>query len=144
LLGNTEKARPRGGRPAARYSCNCYVTVTELQCHFDDLAVALSFLVLGWKQGVREMPKVRLFGLTAIAGLENDPVWKNTPAGGRWCFVAAHNADDARRIAAEKLTPAGFNSPWHDKKLTAVTPARLEGPMPEYGWVGDIAGKWSA
>jgi hypothetical protein len=90
------------------------------------------------------MPKVRLFGLAAIVGLENDPVWYNTPTGGRWCFVAAHDANDARRIAAEKLTPGNFKSPWRDKKLTAVTPAHLEGPMPEYGWVGDIAGKWSA
>jgi hypothetical protein len=90
------------------------------------------------------MPKVRLFGLTAIVGLENDPLWDSTPADARWCFVAAHNADEARRLAAEKLTPGNFKSPWSDKRLTVVTPARLEGPLPEYGWVGDIAGKWSA
>ena len=90
------------------------------------------------------MPKVRLFSLAAIAGRENDPMWNNTPAGARWCFVAAHSAEDARRIAAEKLTPSNFKSPWQDKKLTQVNPAPLEGPMPEYGWVGDIAGKWSA
>ena len=34
--------------------------------------------------------------------------------------------------------------PWRDKKLTAVNRAHLQGPMPEYGWVGDIAGKWTA
>jgi hypothetical protein len=90
------------------------------------------------------MGHVRLFGLTAIQERENDPKWNATPRAARWCFVAAHDTEDARRIAAEKLTPESFKSPWRDKELTAVNPARVEGPMPEYGWVGDIAGKWTA
>ena len=90
------------------------------------------------------MGNVRLFGLSAIQERETDPKWNNTPRTERWCFVAAYDAEDARRIAAEKLTPESFKSPWRDKKLTAVNPAHVEGPIPEYGWVGDIAGKWTA
>jgi hypothetical protein len=90
------------------------------------------------------MPRVRLFGLAALQGHEHDPKWANVAPSQRWCFVAAYDGDDARRIAAEKLTPRWFKSPWLDKSLTAVNPARLDGPMPPYGWVGDIAGRWSA
>jgi hypothetical protein len=55
------------------------------------------------------------------------------PRTERWCFVAAYDAEDARRIAAEKLTPGRFKSPWRDKMLTAVNSAHVEGPVPEYG-----------
>ena len=95
-------------------------------------------------RGEAKVGKVRLFGLTAIQARENDSKWDAIPRTGRWCFVAAYDAEDARRIAGEKLTPGRFASPWSDKKLTAANPAHSEGPVPEYGWVGDIAGKWTA
>jgi len=62
----------------------------------------------------------------------------------RGCFVVAHDSEDARRIVAEKLTPSPFKSPWLDPSLTSVRQAPVEGNLPSYGWVGDIAGKWSA
>jgi hypothetical protein len=77
------------------------------------------------------MLNVRLFALSAIVGREHDPAWKKTFTAVRWCFAAAHSVDDARRIAAEQLTPGNFESPWRDKKLTSVNRVQFEGPMPE-------------
>jgi hypothetical protein len=47
--------------------------------------------------------------------------------------VAAYSTDDARHIAAEKLTPGAFDSPWRGTKLTIVHPAAANGPIPAYG-----------
>jgi hypothetical protein len=85
-----------------------------------------------------------LFGLTAVQEHLGNSKWHNAAWKERWCFVAAYDEDDARRIAAEKLTPGAFKSPWRDQTLTTVHPASGDGPMPPYGWVGDIAGEWSA
>jgi hypothetical protein len=90
------------------------------------------------------MRRVRLYRLVAVPNREHHPIWHNVPLSGRWCFVVARDPDDARRLAAERLTPRRFKSPWLDKTLTAVDPVGFDGPMPKYGWVGDIAGSWSA
>ena len=90
------------------------------------------------------MPRaVSLYRLVEIKSREFDPIWQNVPASGRWCFVAAHDPDEARRIAAKRLTTRPFKSPWLDPGITDVSLARVEGAMPSHGWVGDIAGKWS-
>ena len=90
------------------------------------------------------MSRIRLYRLVAIQSRELHPVWRNVAASGRWCFVVAHDPEDARRIVAERLTRRPFKSPWLDPSLTSVSQAPIEGKMPSYGWVGDIAGKWSA
>jgi hypothetical protein len=90
------------------------------------------------------MLSVRLYRLVAIQSREHHPIWRSVPRSARWCFVVAHDREDARRIAADRLTPQTLKSPWLDPTLTSVAEAPIEGSLPSYGWVGDIAGKWNA
>jgi hypothetical protein len=94
--------------------------------------------------GRSEMLGVRLYCLVAIQSREHHPIWRGVPRSARWCFVVAHDREDARRIAADWLTPRTFKSRWLDPSLTSVDEAPIEGSLPSYGWVGDIAKKWSA